>query len=426
MAIAALNGVTVIELGEGISAPFCAKLLSDYGAEVIKIEKPVTGDSTRHFGPYPDDQPDPEKSGTFFVLNTNKKSVTLDIEEPHDREQLLQLVAGCDLLVENNPPAKMKSLGLDYDSLLKINPRLIMVSITPFGQSGPYSLWKGIDLNAFHLTAAGSRYCGRKGEPPLKHTTHSADYYGAYVATTWALASLFAQDRVGGEFIDVSCAEAIAASFVGGQNIGGYAQDGVFGMRTGVGMPLAAPATILPCQDGYVWMLALETGQWKGLVNAMGNPEWAQLDIFDNMFTRAQNADLIYTMMTEWTMAHTKQQIMDLCQTQQLPLHRRLHRGRCRHPSAPEGTRADCAARSPRYRPRTNPRCAGSLLAMPRQGQPDPRRCWVSIMPKFSVKNLAGNPKKNPLRQENLTFRCKASAWPILAGAGWGRWPDKP
>ncbi len=319
MAIAALEGVRVVELGEGVSAAFCAKLFGDYGAEVIKIEKPAAGDITRHWGPYPDDIPHPEKSGTFFTLNTNKQSVTLDIDTAKGRELLVSLISQADVLIENNMPRQMKEWGLDYASLSKLAPKLIMISITPFGQTGPYANWKAYDLNTFHLTGAGSRYCGRQGEAPLEHGTYSAEYYGAYVAATWGLASVFAQDETGGEHIDVSCAEAIAATFVGGQNIGGFAQDGVFGSRTGVGMPLAAPATILPCKDGFVWMLALEAAQWHGLVNAMGNPDWAKLEMFDDMFTRAQNSDLIYSMMIEWTMQHSKQDIMDMCQENNCP-----------------------------------------------------------------------------------------------------------
>ncbi len=319
MAVAALEGMKVLELGEGVSAAFCGKLFSDYGAEIIKVEKPGCGDITRHWGPFPGDSPHLEKSGTYFNLNTNKQSVTLDLTTTKGQEIIKSLVEKTEVLIENNPPAKMKQWGLDYDSLVKINPNLIMISITPFGQTGPYADWKGYDLNAFHLTGAGSRYCGRPGKAPLEQGTYSADYFGAYVAATWGLAALFGREQAGGEYIDVSCSEAVASLFVGGQNIGGYAQDNVFGKRSGVGMPLAAPATILPCKNGYVWMLALETAQWQGLVHAMGDPEWAKLDIFDDMFTRAQNADLIYSMMSEWTRKYCKQEIMDMCQQNNCP-----------------------------------------------------------------------------------------------------------
>jgi len=316
----ALAGVRVIELGRGVSAPFCAKLFGDYGAEVIKVEPPGLGDVTRRWGPFPGDEPDPEKSGLFFCLNTNKRGVAIDVADRDGREALLQLLERADVLVENNSPQQMRSWGLSYPALAERNPHLVMISITPFGQTGPYAVWKGYDLNAFHLSATGSRYCGRPGEAPLRHGTFSAEFFGAYVAATWGLAAALEQRRGGGgQHIDVSCAEAIAALFVGAQNIGGCAQDGVFETRTGVGMPLGAPATIIPCKDGYVWMMALEAGQWNGLARVMGDPEWAQAEMFQDMFARAQNSDVIYPLIQEWTMQHTKQEIMDLCQANGCP-----------------------------------------------------------------------------------------------------------
>lgn len=311
----ALEGLRVVEMGEGVSAAFCSKLFSDYGANVIKVETPG-GDKTRRWGPFPEDVSDPEKSGLYFALNTNKRGVTLDVTSASGREQLLRLVAKADVLIENNMPKDMKEWGLTYETLSASNPNLVMISITPFGQTGPYANWNGVDLNAFHLTGTGIRYCGRPDEAPLEHGTFSADYYGAYAAAAWGLACILGRENAGGgQQLDVSCAEAVAATFVGAQNIGGYAQDGVHDKRTGIGMSLAAPATILPCKDGYVWMIALETAQWKAIVKAMGDPEWAQIDLFDDMFMRAQNSDMIYPMLTEWTLQHGKQEIMDICQS---------------------------------------------------------------------------------------------------------------
>ncbi len=200
-------------------------------------------------------------------------------------------------------------------------PRHALISITPFGQTGPYSDWNGYDLNAYHLSGASSRYCGRPGEPPLEHGTFAADFFGAATAATWGLAAVYGRGSAGGgQHVDVSSAEAIAATFVGGQNIGGYAQDGVFERRTGVGMPLGAPATIVPCKDGYVWMLALEPGQWKGLARVMGDPDWMQLEMFQDMYNRAQNADAIYPLIQEWTMQHGKFEIMEKCQAAGCPV----------------------------------------------------------------------------------------------------------
>ncbi|MBM5810401.1 MAG: CoA transferase [Gammaproteobacteria bacterium] len=316
----ALQGIRVVELGQGVSAPFCARLYGDYGAEVIKVEPPGGGDVARRWGPFPADVPHPEKSGLYFVLNSDKRGVTLDVGSAAGRELFLRLLATADVLIENNPPARMREWGLDYATLGPLFPRLVMISITPFGQTGPYADWHAADLNAFHLTGAGSRYCGRPGEPPLQHGTFSTDYFGAYVAATWGLAALFGRDVAGGgQQLDVATAETVAALFVGAQNIGGFAQDGRYDKRSGVGMALASPATILPCKDGYVWMLALETGQWRGLVAAMGNPEWAQAEMFDDMFVRGENADFIYAMMREWTITLTKQEIMDLVQAYGVP-----------------------------------------------------------------------------------------------------------
>ena len=316
----ALNGIRVVELGEKVSSPYCGKLFADFGADVIKIESP-DGDPSRCWGPFRDDRPDPEGSGTFHFLNTNKRSVTLDLENESDRSQLRKLIASADLLVENYAPGFLEERGLGWSALNRLNPELVMVSITPFGQTGPYSSWLGSDLNAYHLTGASSRYCGRPGEMPLEHGTFAADFYGAIAGAAWGLAAVLGREGSGGgQHVDVSSAEAIAATFVGGQNIGGFAQDGRFDKRTGVGMPLAAPASIVPCKDGHVWMLALEPGQWNGLRKVMGDPEWAQLEMFQDMFSRGENADLIYAMVTEWAAEHPKMEIMDRCQAAGCPI----------------------------------------------------------------------------------------------------------
>ncbi|MCG3168865.1 MAG: Succinyl-CoA--L-malate CoA-transferase alpha subunit [Pseudomonadales bacterium] len=320
MSRGALAGIRVIDFGQMVSAPFCARLFADYGADVIKVEPPG-GDAARAAGPFPGDAPDPEKSGLYFITNTNKRGVTCDVGTEAGRARFLRLVKWADLLIENHTPAQMKAWGLDYATLAEVNPNLVVVSITPFGQTGPYSGWNGYDLNAYHLTGASSRYCGRPGEMPLEHGTFAADYFGAVAAAAWAMAAVYGRRHThGGQHLDVSSAEAIAATFVGGQNIGCYAQDGKFDKRTGVGMPLGAPATILPCKDGHVWMLALEPGQWNGIREVMGNPEWADLDLFQDMFQRAQNADFLYSMIEEWTMQHGKLEIMEKCQAAGAPV----------------------------------------------------------------------------------------------------------
>ncbi len=218
----ALAGIKVLDFGQMVSAPYCAKLFSDFGAEVIKVE-PLQGDAARATGPFPGDQPHPEKSGLYFINNTNKRGITCNVAHPAGRDLFDRLLAWADVLIENNLPRQMQAWGLDYARIAAINPRLVAISITPFGQTGPYSGWNGYDLNAYHLSGASSRYCGLPGQMPLEHGTFSADYFGAISAASWGLAAVYGRDVVGGgQQVDVSCAEAIAAAFVGAQNIGEY------------------------------------------------------------------------------------------------------------------------------------------------------------------------------------------------------------
>jgi crotonobetainyl-CoA:carnitine CoA-transferase CaiB-like acyl-CoA transferase len=316
----ALEGVRVIELSQAVSGPYCGKLFADYGADVVKVEPPG-GDVARHWGPFPNDAPHPETSGTFFFLNTNKRGITLDVTGDRGREIFRQLVRQADVLIENYHPHQMRDWGLDYGALSAVNPNLVMISITPFGQTGPYSEWNGCDLNAFHLTGAGSRYCGHPNEAPLEQGTFAADFFGATTAAAWGLAAVYGRHVAGGgQHLDVSCAEAIATLFVGSQNIGALAQDGKFDRRTGVGMSLGAPATILPCKDGHAWILALEAAQWNGLARVMGNPEWMQMEMFQEMLVRAQNADAMYPLIEQWTTEHSKWEIMEQCQAAGCPI----------------------------------------------------------------------------------------------------------
>ena len=141
-----LEGVKVLELGNLVSAAYATKIMADLGADVIKVEEPG-GDQARRRGPFPHGSHDPEQSGLFLALNTNKRSCTCDFRT--DQATLRRLVAWADMLVHNYPPAQMKALGIDYHAFSELNPRLVMCSITPFGLSGPHK-----DYHAYELTIA--------------------------------------------------------------------------------------------------------------------------------------------------------------------------------------------------------------------------------------------------------------------------------
>src|SRR5262245_53753675 len=144
-----LEGIHVLELGHLVSAAYATKLIADLGADVIKVEEP-DGDQSRKRGPFPAGVRHSEKSGLFLALNTNKRSVTLDLRQPDAREQLRRLVAWADIVIHNYPPPLMSEMGIDYDAFRQINPRLIMCSITPFGLTGPHRDYKAYELTLAH------------------------------------------------------------------------------------------------------------------------------------------------------------------------------------------------------------------------------------------------------------------------------------
>src|SRR3990172_1169149 len=148
----ALSDLLVVDLSQGIAGPYCTKLLADYGAEVIKVEPPGTGDLSRRLGPFPSDVPHPEKSGLFLHLNTGKKSVTLDVSTASGTVILKKLLARADVLVESSQPGRMAEWGLGYEQLKDDFPKLVYASVTPFGQTGPYRDYQGNSITAMAMS----------------------------------------------------------------------------------------------------------------------------------------------------------------------------------------------------------------------------------------------------------------------------------
>lgn len=281
----ALEGLKVLEYAELVSGPYCGKMLADLGAEIIKIERPSTGDRARQKGPFPNDVLHLEKSGLFLCLNTNKLGITLNLEVAAGLKIFKELLKEADILLESNPPQIMESLGLDYSSLEKINPRLIMTSITPFGQTGPYRNYNAHDINIWH--SGGLAYgMGDPDKAPLNNAGFLADYQSAlnaFVATLCAL--IFRQNTGQGQHVDVSEQECIASILEFG--ITSYTFQGKILRRLGTPhVPLGIEKIIFPCKDGFVAMLLLEPHQWQSLAEMMGNPPWAMDPKLCNFFYR--------------------------------------------------------------------------------------------------------------------------------------------
>ena len=205
----ALEGVKVLDLTHHIAGPYCTKLLADFGAEVVKVERPG-GDPARRMAPFHHDEINLEKSLVFAYLNTNKQSVTLNLKTEKGLQVLKSLVEESDVLVENFAPRVMPSLGLDYETLQKINPRLVLTSISNFGQTGPYRDFLAADIVEYAM--GGLMYIfGAYDREPLKHAFNQAQFKAGTDAASATLMAMYHQRLTGdGQRVDVSIQEAVA------------------------------------------------------------------------------------------------------------------------------------------------------------------------------------------------------------------------
>ncbi|MBI3954050.1 MAG: CoA transferase [Chloroflexi bacterium] len=276
----ALAGVQVVEYGQGVSGPYCGKLLADLGAEVIKVEPPALGDQARRWAPFGDDTPGPAASGLFLYLNTSKLGVTLDLAAPSGRQLFQRLLADADVLVENHPPRLARRLGLGYRGLAHQFPRLVVASITSFGQTGPHRDYQATDLVAAHVSgiARGTQGKVRDPElyPPVRPGGRQADFVAGLTAAMATMFALFHRDWTGrGQHVDISAQEALASFFR--MEIAYYTHDPkgmyqqLFGSRTGTGFAV----DFLPCQDGYVVNGNREEYQWLAFFRAVLGPDFA-------------------------------------------------------------------------------------------------------------------------------------------------------
>jgi len=325
----ALSDLNVIEIGQGISAAFCAKQLATLGADIIKIEKPTVGDDVRKQGPFLENKSHPEGSGLHLYLNSDKTGITLNLESPKGMSIFNQLLKNADILVENYLPQQMKSLGLHYETIKQINPQLIMTSITPFGQTGPYRDYKGSDLIGFHSGGLGSitprPVVGLPDEGPLRMKGHFADFLAGMNAAAGTMSALFERDMSNeGQHLDISVQESVALSMA--TNFTYFSYQDVTNSREG-SAPYQPVAT-MACKDGYIDIQCMTELQWQHLVELMGNPDWAELDIFQDVLSRGENWDVLEPLISDWLMKMGKQDFYREAQAKGIP-------------SAPVNTTAD-------------------------------------------------------------------------------------
>ena len=258
----ALSDIKVLDLTHYIAGPFCTRYLADYGADVIKIENPVGGDPARRIGPHFQDTPHHEKSGLFFHLNLNKRSITLDLKTATGVDIFKKMVKDVDIVVENFRPGVMESFGLSYETLEKINPALVMTSISNFGQTGPYRDYKASELvmNGFHVMSM----LGLPEREPQTMSGNLTQYATGLSAAMVTMAALL-DARYGGigQYIDISVLDTMLGH--GDRKLAytmAYSYAGLIGEREPIYNLGVAPLGAFECKDGYVQVSVVTQDHW--------------------------------------------------------------------------------------------------------------------------------------------------------------------
>jgi len=306
---------------------YCGKLLADYGADVIKIEPPQ-GDIIRSRGPFFHDEVHPEKSLYWLHFNTNKRSITLNLEHELGRNIFKRLVKTADVLIETFPPGYMKNLGLDYEALKGINPGLVICSIAPFGQSGTRRDWKSDDLVNSAISGL-AHFVGEPDGPPVPYGAEQSYHSASLYAFTGILFALYHRDLTSGfgQYIDISLQEAYAPLFNAG--VGGVIQAwtliGDEGIRSGNRPGRAFPYGGFLAKDGWVLICCVDPGQWDALAQWIADVT-GDKEILDDMYKgrmweRGPYLDILTRIVDDFTSQFTMGELMVNGQKRGVPIY---------------------------------------------------------------------------------------------------------
>ncbi|QCJ40630.1 CoA transferase [Bacillus sp. S3] len=300
-----LEKIKVLDFTRVLAGPYCTMLLADMGAEVIKIEKPGTGDDTRGFGPFQNNE-----SGYFVFLNRGKKSVALDLKKPESTELIMELVKEADVVIENFRPGVMKKLGLDYETLKQINSGIVYASISGFGQYGPYSGRPAYDLVAQAMGGLAS-ITGHPNQPPTRAGASLGDMSAALYAAYGIMVALFHRERTGeGQYIDVAMVDSIFSLLE--SNVMRYTVDQIVPERIGSRHPISSPFDIYKAQNGYVVIAVANDSLFKRLCLIMDQPELEQDERFCRDALRTEHVDELKPIIEEWLQAYTVEEAVEL------------------------------------------------------------------------------------------------------------------
>ncbi|MCH7553803.1 MAG: CoA transferase [Chloroflexi bacterium] len=308
---ALLTGLRVLDLTHHVAGPVAAKLLADYGADVIKVERPWGGDPARTRGPFQGDLPHPERSGLFLHLNTSKRGITLNLRHETGRAIFRELAAGADAVIESFRPGTMDRLGIGYEALSALQPRLVLTSISNFGQDGPYRDFRAGEITEYAM--GGPMFAtGYPGREPMKLGGSVVQSHAGQAAALATVIALFGVDDAGrGDHLDVSIMETqaagqdrrstmlIAYQFIG--HVNGRAR-----------RPGALGGGVRPCADGY-FSVAAQAHWFPIVMDMVGHPELAEDPRYKDRGDRIENGAEVNAILDEWARTLTKQEIFDAC-----------------------------------------------------------------------------------------------------------------
>jgi len=309
----ALGDVRVLELGTLLAGPFCGQLLGDMGAEVIKIEPPGQGDPMRNWGR----QKQGEPSLWWPVIARNKQAVTLDLRQAEGQRLLLELAAKSDILIENFRPGTLEKWNLGYEQLAAANPRLVMVRVSGYGQTGPYAGRAG--FGAIGEAMGGLRYVvGDPVAPPSRVGISIGDALAATFACVGALSALHYREKTGrGQVVDSAIYEAVLGMME--SLVTDYDQTGYIRERTGPILPNVAPSNVYPARDGLVLIAANQDTVFRRLCEAMGEPGLADDARYVSHQSRGANQQVLDEHIAAWTAGLSTREVLALMERHGVP-----------------------------------------------------------------------------------------------------------
>ncbi|AOJ37704.1 CoA-transferase [Burkholderia lata] len=307
----ALSHIRVLDLTRVLAGPWCAQTLADFGADVIKVERPGAGDDTRHWGPpylKDPDGADTAEAAYYLAANRNKRSVTVDIATPEGQQIVRELAAQSDVVLENYKVGQLKKYGLDYDSLRAVKPDLVYCSVTGFGQTGPYAHRAGYDFIIQGIGGFMSITGERDGEPgggPQKAGVAIADLATGLYSTIAVLAALAHRDRTGeGQYIDMALLD-VQVALLANMNTN-FLASGKPPVRWGNAHPNIVPYQTFQTRDGWIIVAVGNDGQFRKFVEAGGRPELADDERFATNPSRVRHRDTLVPILAEMVKARDK------------------------------------------------------------------------------------------------------------------------